>query len=362
MKKLTLAFCFCLSLAACNSEQSSTSELQASSSSSDTQALTFTGQHTRLIGRFDFTESDKARFTWPGSAMEFVFEGTRADVRIASTDRARFEIDVNGNKQDLWVEAGEKNYTLANNLNPGVHQLRLTRLTESFAIVTTFTSDPIVDGQLLPPPTAPERRLLVIGDSITAGYGVEGESHSCGYAHDTSNQQLTYAAIAARALNADLHSIAWSGIGAWRSYGEETPANPTILVRYQRTLADDASSQWDSSRYQPHALLINIGTNDYWQGSVSDDYRLGMQALIRKVQADYPQVPVYLIASAMLGGDARAAQVAVLSSLAGDGVTLLDLGKIESADGLGCDYHPNLITQTRMGESLQARLLADLGW
>ena len=370
----------CILLTACNSDSgsktastasatsvapapvSSAADSAASSSSAVSQEAGFTGNNLRLIGRFDTAESGKARFTWPGSAMEFVFEGTHAAIEIQADERTRFEVQTGDQQHTLWVTPGAARYTLAENLPQGVHQLRLTRVSESFNNVSTFLSDPLVDGHLLAAPEAPARRLLVIGDSITAGYGVEGDSHECKFSLDTSSQQLTYAAMAAHNLNADLHAIAWSGIGAWRSYGEETPDSPTILVRYARTLANDETSQWDATRYQPDAIIINIGTNDFWQGSVSDEYREAMASLIAMVQNDHPQKPVYLMLSPMLSGDPRSAQAEIFSTLTQQGVYLLDAGKIEPQDGLGCDYPPNLTTQTRLADALSQRLASDLGW
>lgn len=385
MKKHLLLICSLILLSACSGgssdsptsssstavnpeEQSSSSAVSsvvassAAASESSVAYDSFTGDDVRLIGRFDTGQSGQARFTWPGTALEFLFEGTEASIAIASNDRIRFEVEVDGDAKDLWVEAGEASYTLASGLNPGVHRVRVTRLTESFSVVTRFTTDPQVDGMLMASPDAPQKRLLVLGDSITAGYGVEGDDQECSYSAETSNQQLTYAALAADALGADLHAIAWSGIGAWRSYGETTPENPTILDRYQRTLADDASSVWDTSRYHPDAILVAIGTNDYWQGSVSDGYQTAMTELVQHLQDDYPGKPVYLIVSPMLSGETRNAQESVLNSLVNDDVQVLDLGKIEAGDGFGCDYHPNKITQARSGEALTQALEADLDW
>lgn len=322
----------------------------------------FTGEHLRLIGRFDTNTQGRAQFTWPGSAIEFRFTGTVATIALASTGDVRFQVEVDGAIQDLWVKNGEATYTLASGLAQGEHSIRLTRLTESFALVTALLSDPLVDGKLLPAPTAAQKRLLVIGDSITAGYGVEGADQTCKYSASTSNQQLTYAALAANALKADLHALAWSGIGAWRSYGEKTPVSPSILVRHQRTLADDTNSQWNPAGYQPDAVLITIGTNDYWEGSVTDEYRTAMKTLITMVQTDYGNKPVYLIVSPMLNGATRDAQKTVLGSLASAHVQVLDLGKIEPEDGLGCDWHPNKITNQRMGKALERRLKNDLKW
>jgi lysophospholipase L1-like esterase len=342
---------------------SSAAASSVAASSTIVTTNTFTGTNSRLIGRFDRNLKNKARFTWPGSAIEFNFEGTQAAINISSQTQVRFTVSVDGGApQNLWVESGDRHYSLVSNLVFGKHSLRLTRVSESTAGVTALIGDPEVDGSLALAPDAPKKRLLVIGDSITAGYGVEGTAPTCGYALSTSNQQLAYAAVAANALGADLHAIAWSGIGAWRSYGEKIPSNPTISVRYPRTLADDNTSIWDISQFTPDAILINIGTNDYWEGSATDDYRLAMASLLAKVQSDYPAKAVYLIVSPMLGGAARTAQKDVLSSLVKDKIQVLDLGVSDGSEGYGCDYHPNSVTQARLGKALEKKLKADLVW
>lgn len=364
MQKIIL-LCLLTFLSACNSEstdKNTSNETASSVTQSSSPVTAFIGNNVRLIGRFDESVKGQVSFTWPGSAIEFRFDGTEAKIALKSTGRVRFVVDVDGVSRDLWVEAGETTYTLATHLPRKVHDLRLTRVIESFAVVTSITSDPWIEGNLLSLPPAPQKRLLVIGDSITAGYGVEGPDQNCHYEMETSNQQLSYAAIAAKKLGADLHAIAWSGIGAWRSYGEKTPINPNILARYQRTLADDPASQWNASSYIPDAIVINIGTNDYWEGSVGDEYRQEMVKLIERVQTDYAGKPVYLILSPMLYGAGRNLQQEVLSTLANDQIKLLDLGKLEPGDGLGCDYHPNTVTNNRMADALETRLKTDLNW
>lgn len=359
----TLSF---LLLGCVNSSTSSKPSTSASTAVTSEATLavttnTFTGINSRLIGRFDQSANGQAKFTWPGSAIEFRFEGTKASINIASPSPVRFLVNVDGKAQDIWTQAGSHNYTLATNLAKGTHTTRITRLNESTAGVTSFISDPLVDGKLLTV-QAPQKRLLVIGDSITAGYGVEGSNQNCHYTLDTSSQQLTYAALAANALGADLHAIAWSGIGAWRSYGEKTPVNQTILNRYPRTLADDANSIWNTVQYSPDAIFINIGTNDYWEGSVTDDYRLAMAKLITKVQSDYTGKPIYLIVSPMLTNKVHQAQKQVLESLSGDKIKVLDLGENTGAEGFGCDYHPNTTTHVRLGKQLEKNLKAELNW
>ena len=355
MVRLFLSICILAALSACSDQASDGATLVASSTG-------YSGEYSRFIGCSDHSVEKQVSFTWPGSRLEFQFEGSNAAISMASDSRVRFEIEVDGKARDLWVDGDSKLYTLASELKYGVHNVSITRITESFAIVSAFTSDPVVDGNLLVPGEAPERRLLVLGDSITAGYGIEGDSGNCHYSMETSNQQLAYAALAAEALNADLHAIAWSGIGAYRSYGEKTPVAPNIQIRSERTLADDPASQWDATLYQPDAVVIAIGTNDYWRNTASEQYRANMLKLLVQVTADYPDRPIYLIASPMLYGEVRAAQIEVLQSLAEANIVFADIGRIEPADGFGCDYHPNTITQKRMAKALTKRLETDLGW
>lgn len=327
----------------------------------DESSAGFTGEGVRLIGRFDLAQKGRARFTWPGSALEFRFQGTGTNIGIAGADRIRFQVNVDGNEKALWVTQGEHIYQIASGLKTGNHIVRITRLTESFGGVTAFTSDPVVQGELLTPPAPPGRRLLFLGDSITAGYGVEGESEACSYSVETSNPLKAYAALAAKALGADAHIIAWSGIGVWRSYGEQSPQNPTITDRYPLALADDFNSRWNPADFPPDAILVAIGTNDYWDGA-SPGYRDGMARLLSTLRGDYPQTPVYLIVSPMLTGSVRDQQKTVLDSFAGQSVTVLDLGRIEASEGYGCDYHPNTKSQSRMAGTLVQRLRDDLGW
>ena len=139
------------------------------------------------------------------------------------------------------------------------------RRTEAFEGETTFRGfDFGSGGALLAPPPAPDRRLEVIGDSISAGYGVEGADQYCSFTAATENHEKTYEAVAANKVGADLVTVAWSGIGMLRDYSGDTSNN--MPARYDLTLPLSAGSSWDFSRYVPGAVVINLGTNDFAQG------------------------------------------------------------------------------------------------
>ena len=132
--------------------------------------------------------------------------------------------------------------------------------------------------------------------------------------------------------------------------------------RYPRSLPDDEASSWDVAAFQPQAVLVNLGTNDFWEGDPSESYRAAMQAFVNRLSADYPAAQLYLVPSPMLWGPALDAQRAVLDSLSAPRLAVLDLGTILEEDGYGCDWHPSQATQARMGAALVAQLRKDLGY
>jgi len=212
-----------------------------------------------------------------------------------------------------------------------------------------------------------KHRLEVIGDSISAGYGNEG-TNPCQFTAATENQYLSYEAIAARAVDAELFTEAWSGIGMLHSYeGSTTDQMP---VRYLRTLPERATSAWDFGKFVPEAVVINLGTNDFSKGDPGADFQTAYLKFVSDLRGHYPSARFFLAVGSMLSGDSYTKAAAYLKAVidarasAGDkNLTLLEFGSQDgNADGLGCDYHPSLKTHQKMADKLIAALKADLGW
>src|SRR5262249_40180698 len=143
----------------------------------------------------------------------------------------------------LTIRRGTETYPLADNLAPGTHVVRVVRNTEAHIGEAQFLGfDFGADGELLAPPPI-QRRIEVIGDSITCGYGVEGADGTCHWTADTENAYLAYGSIAARALDAQATLVAYSAIGVYRN--NSGGRNGTMPIRYPRSLADDTKSTWD---------------------------------------------------------------------------------------------------------------------
>lgn len=321
----------------------------------------------RLVGRFDTTDPSAPQFAWSGSAMHARFTGTGLRVRFDGAAN-QFAVVIDGAApKTVKTTTGNNTYTLATGLSAGTHEVWLHRRTEAFFGEVRFRGFQFDGGELLPPPPTPSRRIEVIGDSITCGYGNEGADQYCDFSADTENHYATYAAIAARTLGADLHAIAWSGIGMYRNYGGETTG--TMPERWGRTLPNRSTSTWDTSKFVPHAVVINLGTNDFAKGDPGSAFVTAYTSFVRRVRKAYPDAWIFPAVGPMLSGGAYNAARNhlnnVIATLSGEGdkkLSLLEFATQTAADGYGCDWHPSLATNEKMAKVLESALKARLGW
>lgn len=324
----------------------------------------------RLDGRIDYSDQARPMFSWSGSAMVARFQGTGATLRIDGSPN-QFQVILDGvSSKVLKVVSGTSQYALVTGLPAAAHNIVVWRRTEGNLGDNRFLGLDVTGGQLQAPPAAPDRRVEIYGDSITAGYGMDGVGPSCPHSPDTDNHYLTYGAVMARALSVDLHTVAWSGIGMYRNYnvaGASPDAMPSV---YARTLADNTTKAWDFSRWQPHAVVINLGTNDFsTKGDPGMPYRTAYLEFVRALRTKYPKTFFILSIGPMLDGAnltaVRGHLQAIMQTRAGEGdpkVSYLEFPTQIQADGYGCDYHPSPSTNMKMATALTAELKAHLGW
>lgn len=318
-----------------------------------------------LSGRFDTSNEGAAVFAWSGASISLRFEAPSIMVTLSDGGNNRFQVLLDDQTQVLATKSGKNEYLLGSGLGAGPHRVTIHRRTEAFFGETTFHGFDVAESAWLAS-ELPTRRLEVIGDSISAGYGNEG-MNPCSFEAATENHWLSYEAIAARTLSAELFTEAWSGIGMLRNVDGST--TDTMPVRYPRTLPERAGSSWDFSRYAPDAVLINLGTNDFAMGDPGSAFQTSYTAFVTQLRGHYPNARLYLAVGSMLSGANYQKASGYLSGViaarasAGDtNLALLELASQLEADGYGCDYHPSLATHQKMAGQLVATLKADLGW
>jgi lysophospholipase L1-like esterase len=272
----------------------------------------------------------------------------------------RFTFAVDNGTPTTVTTTSATTLLLASGLPNGSHDLVIWRNTEASIGVTEFMglSGFGPGGGLTSTAAPPDRRLEVVGDSLSVGAGVEGDAACPNGINAYTNNYLAYGSVAARTVGADVSTIAWSGIGVYRnSDGSTTDTMPT---RYPYAIPND-ETEWNFSLYQPDVVVINLGTNDFGLGDPGTPYEQAYVAFVKTIRTKYANA--YFILIDMYGGNRLTRVNDVVTALKGGGETKVEVLSVSSAqNNLGCNQHPNVAGQAAMGSVLAARLQALMGW
>ncbi|KAM6529259.1 hypothetical protein FALCPG4_007406 [Fusarium falciforme] len=313
--------------------------------------------------------------TWPSTGVSFTFDGTKATIGINTvTGTSSVDLIIDGGDPIL---IGNVNGTSISTpaLPKGTHTVELRKRSES-SLGSFRITDVDTDGILIPT-TLPKRKIEIIGDSISVGYGLDGVL-PCTDSAILQNNGKTYGAVAARALGADYSVIAWSGKGLIRNYASTPPDPlPPMPVLYTRYGANDKDNSFSFPKpWRPDAVVINLGTNDFSYLGVRDpvdpaDLTKALVVFVGSIHSHYPKAHFFFVSSPMLSdnypseADAqKSTSVQMLKNairqLRGVRTHLVDWPSQGSE--VGCDYHPNEATQFQGGALLEASIKLALGW
>ena len=330
-------------------------------------------EHIQYIGRFSFKNPDSPAFTYPGVQINARFEGTSLKM-LAKPMSGYFMAQIdNGKPFKVGFNAPKDSVvTLATALRNENHEVRIMYAIEGYQRIPEFRGFGLDAGcKLLPPPYLPERKIEFIGDSMTCGYGVETMDEKEGFSDETENHYYTYAALTARALNAQHVVVARSGIGIYRNYNGPKTGNADCMPRvYDRTLFGVDTLKWDFSRYTPDVVCVNLGTNDvstdpYDKTMLENAYRDFYYTL----RAKYPDSKIVFLSGCMLVGrrleHVQFAMDGVVrqARLKGDNkVYRFDMSNQTGDLGYGASWHPSLYQQEKMAGELTAYLRGLMKW
>lgn len=319
-------------------------------------------QGVRILGRSEPERGGGFILQWPGSGFEAKFTGKRLTATIDDYGDNWLNVEIDGVASKLDLQEGPTNYTLFNG-TAGEHTIRITRRTGAPSGPTRVL-DIRSDGPIAPT-AMPERRMLVIGDSITSGYGVEGADQFCTYTHATQNADLAYPALAAKDFGADLHSISIDGYGLIRNYA----GDDATMDKASWKMLPGGTSLWPGSVYQPQVIVINLGTSDFSAGDPGDRFDAAYIGMLRKLRAAYAEAKIFAVFGPMLSGDAyvaaRASVFGATETIRKDGdlrVSFIEFSPPQSARRFGCDWHPGLDAHRAMATRLEAAVQKELGW
>lgn len=317
------------------------------------------------IGRFDLSDPLAPRFGFPGSTIIARFSGTTLQAQFDDDGPNYFSVWIDGVEGPIVATAGPTTSTLATGLAPGEHTVMLVKRTETLFGITQFLG--FRGATLIPTPPPYNRLIEMIGDSNTCGYGVLGTGDgSCPFTAETESEVHAWGFRAARALNAGHIVSAYSGAGVYRNHPDVMGL--PLPATYDRIFCYDPTPVWDFHLI-PDAVVVALGSNDYIKGNPGPPFVDAYDAFVRQLRGRYAQAHIVLAISPLHGDDDRVTvtqqiqDVIAAATARGDrNVAFLDIAQLDPADGLGCGYHPALITQQKMADSLIAHLRSRLGW
>ncbi len=288
----------------------------------------------------------KANFN---AALEMRFTGTSVSVVLGANSGFVYAID---DEPYIDVTSANGTYALATGLSDGVHTLKMAVRQHSVHIyLNGFVLD---DGAATVTPLK-KQTVEFIGDSITAGW--------IGNNFPNDNKITnTYGFMAAEDLNLYHDTVALGGISVVPGYG--SPDNGGIQNRYYRIGENEAgvdnSAAWDTSKYQPDYLVLNLGTND---SAAADVFSSNYTTFLTALRGSYPNAKMVVMTP--FNGSYRAQIRSVVEQLNASGdknVYFLDtLGWVESTDTTD-GVHLSVAAQTRCGQFLShalSNLIAD---
>lgn len=344
-------------------------------SDSDSQVDGCGAPAVRAIGRHDRTAEGHLRFGYSGAGVAARFVGTRVSVVLKETVHAegmhgRYLVRIDGHDVGtLRAEPGITNYDIASGLSPVVHTVELLRRTEGFASTGEFVAFDFGDGgELLAPPCERDRRILFIGDSVTAGFGALGKGPDCDFRPEYEDFFVGFAALTAKKLKADAQVVAWSGHGILRNdSGNDVNTLPKL---FERALPKEAASVWDHERFSPDVIVILAGANDLVRGIPDEAQFIETYArFIRRLQTLHPSARVVLGISPMLNDvwprkrHARSTSRRFTERVAVEtDSSVIEFDEQSPENGFGCTWHPSPKTHARMSSKLVKLLRRELKW
>lgn len=350
------------------------------------------------IGRMDESDPAGPIYAHSGGTIRFRCDCTGVDVLFQDKGEGGDEhtnwvnILVDG-KEEAKVQLlpGKKaRIRGAHNLKPGEHTVEIVKRTEPYAGRIQFLGMSI-QGMLLAPPDPPGKKMEVIGDSITCGYGNEvrifapnNTEPNTGYHTKNEDISKAYGSLLARRFNAELVTTCISGTGVYRNLNDTDPTREpdptkTFPGLYDLIFPDDAKSQWNHKLYVPDLIVINLGNNDFnviTEGdtlpSAPDEqgFKAAYAAFVRKLRGYYPEARIICSVGPMMNNNYPAGREhwTKMKTWVKAMVTELELSNVYYfeytpivGDPYGEDWHPTAESHQKMADEI-APFIAELGF
>ncbi len=255
-------------------------------------------------GRTADIDAGVVRAGFPGVVLRIRANAGRLTLKTAaSSETVYLDVSIDGAApQIVHLTRGQQDLVLFDG-KASQHLVEITRRNESWQGVWDISGATIDQGEFLPPPALPVKKLMFIGDSITCGEATD-------VARDNPRQDIafadahkSYGKLLAATLGTQCHLVSAGGQGVMRNWqGIRDGTNAPVF--YERAAPDEPTKPWDHSTYVPDVIGIALGTNDFSQGIPDqNEFTNAYVEFIEKIRRDAPKARIILIDSPMLNND-----------------------------------------------------------
>ncbi len=335
-------------------------------SSDDANYYTADNPLIQYTGRIDFSNPKAPRFWSPGVYIQAGFTGTFCTITINDEElysqHNYIEIVIDDNPP-VRMQTTEKvnKINAAVNINDGKHIITICKNTESGIGYLEFVG--ISCSGLYQLPDKPARKIEFIGNSITCGAGSDVSVKPCGQGnwYDQHNAYMSYGPLTARALNAQWHLSAVSGIGLIHSCCNMTIVMPEVFDKINMRTDN---MQWDFSRYIPDAVTVTLGQNDGIQDSVK--FCSAYVTFIKTIRSKYPSADIFCLTSPMADATLAAAMknylTGIVNYINNSGDAKVHKYFYSRQYHNGCGGHPDLQEHGAIAKELAAYIQKVMNW
>ena len=263
----------------------------------------------QYYGRIEKLNPALPRFWAPGVYIKAKFEGNICsffinDQVLYGNVHNYIEIVIDGKIFRIQTKYTNNKISIKG-LKKGTHTITICKDTESGNGYLEFAG--IECKNLLQLPPKPSEKIEFIGNSITCGFGADASEIACGKGqwYDEHNAYMSYGPLTARALDAQWHITAVSGIGLIHSCCKMQITMPQVFDKVDQR---DDSIFWNFNDYIPDMVTICLGQNDGIQDSTT--FCNAYSDFVKTIRNKYPVAKIILLTSPM----ANAALTAVLKN------------------------------------------------
>jgi len=330
--------------------------------------------HIQYEGRFLFSDSSFVRLDYPGSRIRLAYNGTDINIKL-KPNAGYYTVSIDGKEPVKFNSAecgADSLYRLSTGLKQGNHIVEVTLVSEGLFVKPEFYGFVLTPGSEVMPLSRKKHKIEFVGNSITCAYGVEAAKKEDTFNDSTSNFIKGYAALTAKAFDAEMMVVARSGIGVYRNFDDKPEGSERPMpVVYKNVLISEENTQWDFSRFVPDLLCLNLGTNDLsTTGYRLDLFEKAYRNFISQIRANYPSTKIVMLSGCMVQPGAGLEELrAILDRIALDlknsgdnNIYRFDFAPHDGSLGYGADWHPSASQQKKMSSELVPFISSITGW